>query len=292
MKNVLACLVLLLVNIQVWAAEQITQLRPVGYRGFYTTDGPYAEFNPSSENVFIEVPENDIRKPVIVYAHGGAGLREDDVRRVQMLNSNGFATISFDAYEMNGLDWKFVTRKVSNTGKQNLIFAVFKGAVDYARQGSRWDSENIFFYGSSNGGRVILSAASTINMEHVRGIMSEAPAATGLALGDITVPTILAFGRLDTWAGKSNQDFIWKRTYPNNPISIDLWYQGLQKKNLPVSYRFYNNAGHNFHEGPLTKVTKQRGHGFSFTAYQGASTETKEQYEKDVVKFIYKNIKT
>lgn len=266
-------------------------LREVGSRGFYTLDGPFAEFDPNHPSVEIWTPDGDSHAPVVVYAHGGAGYREDDRARVELFRRNGFATISFDSYEMNGFDdWQFVTRRVANSGKQKMIWGVFKGAVDYASKNDGWDNQNIFFYGGSNGGRVILYAGSEIENENVRGIISEAPAGSGFTLGDYNIPTIIPFGALDTWAGKSETDYVWKRTYPNSPVSIEDWVNAQQAKGRPVEFIFYENAGHLLFEGPLELVTVRRGDAIAFTAYQGASEDALEQYERDVITFANSNL--
>ncbi|MGH8223495.1 MAG: alpha/beta hydrolase family protein, partial [Woeseiaceae bacterium] len=119
-------------------------LREVGSRGFFVLDGPFAEFEPSHSSVEIWMPKGDKKAPILVYAHGGAGYREDDRARVEMFRRNGFATISFDSYVMNGFDdWNFVTRKVANSGKQSMIWGIFKGAVEYAAKSDDWDNRNI-----------------------------------------------------------------------------------------------------------------------------------------------------
>lgn len=265
----------------------IPTLREVGSRGFFVLDGPFAEFDPTHPSVEIWTPDGDANAPLIVYAHGGAGYREDDRARVAMFRRNGFATISFDSYVMNGFDdWNFVTRSVANSGKQNMIWGVFKGAVDYAATNDDWDNRNIFLYGGSNGGRVVLYAGSEIEKENIRGIIAEAPAGSGFALGDYTIPTIIPFGALDTWAGTSDTDYVWKRTYPDSPISIEDWVNAQQAKGRPVNFIFYENAGHLLFEGPLELVTERRGDEIAFTAYRGAAEGVLEQYEKDLMSFV------
>lgn len=232
------------------------------------------------------MPKGDKKAPILVYAHGGAGYREDDRARVEMFRRNGFATISFDSYVMNGFDdWNFVTRKVANSGKQSMIWGIFKGAVEYAAKSDDWDNRNIFLYGGSNGGRVVLYAGSEIKNGNIRGIISEAPAGSGFALGDYDIPTIIPFGALDTWAGKSDTDYVWKRTYPDSPTSIEDWVHAQQAKGRPVRFVFYENAGHLLFEGPLEKVTVRRGDSIAFSAYQGADEGVLEQYEHDVIAF-------
>lgn len=266
-------------------------LREVGSRGFFVLDGPFAEFDPNHPAVEIWTPVGDRRAPVVVYAHGGAGYREDDRARVEMFRRNGFATISFDSYVMNGFDdWNFVTRRVANSGKQNMIWGVFKGAVEYAANEDRWDNRNIFLYGGSNGGRVVLYAGTELANDNIRGIVSEAPAATGFTLGDLTIPTIIPFGAMDNWAGRSETDYVWARTYPNSPVSIEAWVESLQERGRPTEFIFYENAGHLLFEGPLRQVTVDRGSGGSFTAYEGAGEGVLDQYERDVIAFVNRNL--
>ncbi|TMM51446.1 hypothetical protein FEE95_21855 [Maribacter algarum] len=271
------------------STSRTAKLKQVDTRGWYTTLEPFAKFNPSHKSVEIWTPEDENKVPLVIYAHGGAGFREDDRRRVEMLRNNGYATISFDAYEMNDLDWNFVTRKVTNTGKQNLIWEVFKGAVAYATQNGNWDRRNIFFYGASNGGRTVLYAGNELINKNVRGIISEAPAATGYSLGELKIPTIILFGKMDNWAGKSDTDFVWTRTYPTSPISIESWLNSQRSKGHPIQFIFYENAGHLLFEGPLEKVTVRRGENIAFTAYQGADELVPQKYEQDVTSFIKMN---
>ncbi len=267
------------------------KLKEIGTRGFFNLIGPFAEFDSSHPSVEIWVPEGVKKAPVVVYAHGGAGYREDDHARVEMFRRNGFATISFDSYEMNGFDdWNFVTRKVTNGGKQNMIWGVFKGAVEYAAKHDKWDNQNIILYGGSNGGRVVLYSGSEIKNQNIRSIVSEAPAGSGFTLGDYNIPTLIPFGSLDTWGGKSNTDYVWKRTFPNSPISIEDWVTAQQAKQHPVKFMFYKNAGHLLFEGPLKKVTVRRGAAIAFTAYQGAAEGVLEKYEQDVITFVNNNL--
>jgi dienelactone hydrolase len=263
------------------------RVRAVGSRGFFAVDGPFAEFDPGHPTVEVWTPGGDRKAPVVVYAHGGAGYREDDRARVAMFRRNGFATISFDSYQMNGFDdWEFVNSRITNGGKQDMIWGVFKGAIAYAQSSGDWDRLNVILYGASNGGRVVLYAGTQIESPNIRAIVSEAPAATGFALGDLNIPTIIPFGALDTWAGRSETDFVWTRTFPDSPISLVEWVRSLQERGRPVRFIFYENAGHLLFEGPLTEVTVRRGDTIAFTAYKGAGDGVLQQYERDVVSFV------
>lgn len=289
MKKILFVTLLTLITVGCKVISKTAELKEVGSRGWYTTLEPFAGFDPNHKSVEIYTPTEGKKVPIIVYAHGGAGYRDDDRARVEMFRRNGYATISFDSYEMNGLDWEFVTRKVTNNGKQNLIWNVLKGAVEYASKDNRWDNKNIFLYGASNGGRTVLYAGSKLTKVNIKGIISEAPAATGYALGDFNIPTIVPFGKLDTWAGKSDTDYVWTRTYATSPISLENWAKSLQDKGRPIKFVFYENAGHLLFEGPLEKVTVRRGNNIAFIAYQGADDEALKQYEQDVIAFVKSN---
>ncbi|BFP42838.1 hypothetical protein FGF1_36830 [Flavobacteriaceae bacterium GF1] len=289
MKRLFVILLLLFTVVSCKVVSKTAGLKEIGSKGWYTTIGPFAEFDPKHKSVDIWVPDTVEKPPVVVYAHGGAGFREDDQARIDLFRRNGFATISFDAYQMNGLDWNFVTRRVTNKGKQQLIWGVFQGAVAHAKKSGSLDTRNIFLYGASNGGRVVLYAGSELHTTTVRGIISEAPAATGYTLGDYDIPTIIPFGALDTWAGKSPTDYVWERTYPSSPLSIAQWVKFLQEKERTIKFVFYENSGHLLFEGPLEKVTIRRGDTIAFTAYQGADKAALEKYERDVIAFVKNN---
>jgi dienelactone hydrolase len=262
-------------------------LHSVGGRGFFSLSGPFATFDPTHPSVEIWTPSGIGDAPIVVYAHGGAGYREDDQARVEMFRRNGFATISFDSYEMNGFtDWEFVTRRITNGGKQDMIWGVLQGAVAYALGGGTWDADNVVLYGGSNGGRVVLYAGTELYHPYIKGIIAEAPAATGFVLGDLSIPAIIPFGVLDNWAGQSETDYVWTRTYPTSPVSIEAWVDTLQRKQRPVRFIFYENAGHLLFEGPLKEVTVRRGEAIAFTAYEGAGPGVLERYERDVMLFV------
>ena len=137
---------------------------------------------------------------------------------------------------------------------------------------------------------MVLFAGSEIGNESIRGIISEAPAATGFLLADYDTPTLVPFGSLDTWAGKSETDFVWTRTYPGSPVSISDWIKSLQDNGRPIELRLYENAGHLFFDGPLEEVTVKRGDAILFTAFKGATKGALELYERDVFDFVEQHL--
>ena len=136
----------------------------------------------------------------------------------------------------------------------------------------------------------MLHGASKLTTDKIKGVISEAPAAAGRKLGDLKVPTIIAHGKMDNWGGRFGTDYIWKRTFPFSPISVEKWVQSLQENERPIRFIFYKNAGHSFHSGSLERVSQVRVGGASFTAYLGAVEGVVAQYERDVFAFVKENM--
>jgi dienelactone hydrolase len=247
--------------------------------------GDKSIFSPTDPLVQIHSPDTGAKPPVLIYAHGGSGFLSSDRKRVAMFRHRGFATISFDAYKMNGLDPREVNRHYSNYHKQSLTLNVAKGAYEYALTRKDWDARNIFLYGQSNGGRVAITLPRFVSdASHIRGILAEGMSSSGLPSQDLKIPTRLYYGKQDTWGGDSP---MWIRTR-HNPVSVEDWVAECRKTGTDVELDLYENAGHSFHyHGGFMKKTSERGRsGFSFTAHLGAYGSVIIQYEKDVFEFV------
>lgn len=126
---------------------------------FMDIKGSVAEFKADSSDVQIWIPDGVKNPPVMLYAHGGSGYRGSDQARVSIFRREGFVTISFDAFLMNGFgDERWVNRNLTLTAKQKMLFEMLKGAYAYARAQKEWNAESIWLYGQSNGARVVLAA--------------------------------------------------------------------------------------------------------------------------------------
>jgi len=71
--------------------------------------GEMAPFNHCNKSVSLELPSRGPNKlgekpPVVVLLHGGGGLEGYQKSAAGIWRSEGFATLVFDAFEMNGLD--------------------------------------------------------------------------------------------------------------------------------------------------------------------------------------------
>ena len=86
---------------------QLVELRP----GFHRVDGPLADFNPCHRSVQFSMPGFFADKlaekpPLIIIAHGGGGPGGAEQEMVRRMNSRGVATLLYDAYEMNGFQYR------------------------------------------------------------------------------------------------------------------------------------------------------------------------------------------
>ena len=244
-------------------------------------------FSPTHHEVEIFDPGKGKKPPILIYAHGGSGYLGSDSERVSMFRQRGFATISFDAYKMNGLNPREVNQYYSLEDKQSPTLNVAKGAYEYALTRKDWDTRNIFVYGQSNGGRVAINLPGFVtDASHIRGILAEGMSAGGLPNPDLKIPTRVYYGKQDTWGGAVT---MWtRRRHNNRPVSVEDWVAERRKAGTDIELVLYENAGHSIHySGGFVQKTSSRGSkGFSFTAYLGAHNSVINQYEKDVFKFV------
>ena len=252
--------------------------------------GPSANFSASDKWVYIST-HRDGNNKLMIYAHGGAGLTDSDKLRVSLFEKLGFDTISFDAFAMNELDGVWVNRNLTDRAKQDLIMNVMNGAIDFGM--SQVSYTDIVFYGQSNGAKVVINSIQRYDPNpRIKLILSEAPPPSGYPLLlDVQTPTVLFFGELDNWGGKSENDFMWTRKFPYQPISNSEWVKIQSDKGRPVKVIFYPNAGHGFHWGRLTPITRTMAGIGAITGNLGANSEARIQYEKDINRLVGEVIK-
>ena len=124
---------LLVVLMSANSANAQPDTEPVGVRNLLNIVGPVAQFKFDNSSTYIWSPDDVKLPPIMIYAHGGAGYRNSDQARVSIFRDEGFATISFDAYEANDFhDWKWVNRRITLKSKQKMIFGLLSGAYRYA----------------------------------------------------------------------------------------------------------------------------------------------------------------
>ena len=236
---------LLVVLMSTLSANAQPDTEPVGVRNLLKIVGPVAQFEFDNSSTYIWSPDNMISPPIMIYAHGGSGYRNSDQVRVSIFRNKGFATISFDAYEANGFyDWKWVNRKLSNKSKQKMIFSILSGAYGYALKRRDWDTKNIFLFGHSNGGRVVVAVQSAFkSIDNIRGIIAEGMATGGMPLSKCLIPTFLAYGERDNWGSFRVDRRMYERPqkfiagFPNSTKlpSIQSWAKTQKKRDVQLT---------------------------------------------------------
>ena len=169
--------------------------------------GEMAPFNPCHKSVSLDLPSQGVNKlgekpPVVVLLHGGGGLEDYQKSAAGIWRSEGFATLVFDAFEMNGLDSSsdLVKYKLASDSKQKLIFSSAMGAHEWLAQKSAIDATSIFYQGHSQGGHVAVNIAGVADLKNVRAVIAEGSPPYGVGFPNhIQIPLMLLYGENDKY---------------------------------------------------------------------------------------------
>lgn len=298
---------------------RLVEIRP----GFHSVEGPLAEFDPCHRSVQLSMPGPRAdrlgdKPPLMVIAHGGGGPGAAEQEMVRRMNERGVATLLYDAYELNGFQYRgtslFLTG-ATNESRQRMIFKATWGAYEWAIRQSSIDTTRIFVHGLSNGGSVALNMAAVVDPAHVRTVFAEGAPPTGIGMPDqIKVPLKLIFGRLDNYGGKTEDDWMLTRTDPctfNQPsplaaqgtahrcnpranpqdltISPQTWGEQLKASQQPVEFWFYENAAHGILIGPINRGIRIYGSGPTAKktyGWTGAGPDVAARYVADIMRVI------
>lgn len=291
--------------------------------GFHRIDGPLADFNPCHRSVQFSMPGFFADKlaekpPLMIIVHGGGGPGGAEQEMARRMNSRGVAALVYDAYEMNGFQYRgtplFLTG-TTNESRQRMIFKVTVGAYEWAKRQSEIDTSRIFVHGLSNGGSVALNMAAVVEPEHVRAVFAEGPSPNGIGMPDaIRVPLKLVFGKLDNYGGKTEDDWMYTRadscalnqasplaasgtaqrcSASVNPfertISPQTWGEARLKEGQPVEFWFYADAAHGLLAGLIDKGVRVYGSGSSAQprfGWTGATPAAANRFTEDVLNTI------
>lgn len=302
----------------------LVEIRP----GFHRVTGPLAEFNPCHSSVELSMPGFFADKladkpPLMIIAHGGNGPGSAEKEMVRRMNSHGVATLLYDAYNMNGFEYRgtnlFLTG-TSNESRQRMILKATVGAYQWAKQLKQVDTSRIFIHGLSNGGSVALNMAALSEPEHVRAVFAEGASPTGIGMPDKTkVPLFMVFGKIDNYGGKKEDDWMYTRTDPCafnqvsplaaigtasrcnsrvNPekmtISPQAWGEELKAAGQPIDFWFYENAAHGLLAGFIDRGMRTYGSGPGASVrygWIGANSDAANQFVKDLMKVIISSYK-
>ena len=284
-----------------------------GSGGFYVITGDLAHFDPCHRAVSFRKPSAVQNPPLVIMLHGGAGLTNSTTSLATELRRQGFATLTFDAYRMNGFnrDPMFWNTRVNPAPKQHMLFKIALGAYEWALTRTDIDTNSIYFYGISNGATVVLNLAAITSPEHVRGVFAEGAPSVGLGLPDtLVVPVRLIYGKLDNHSGRHESDWMWLRSsecflhkphdlspqgtahwchIPRNFNSVAIspldWSNRQKDSGADLEVWFYEDGAHDFFYGPIDRGMLVINERFNRFAWVGASRATQRSMISDIVNF-------
>jgi dienelactone hydrolase len=309
---------------QSWAQSDCTPSNPedtkVIDRGpVKTVAGPLADFDPCHKSVRLDTPSFFAKKrgekpPLVLIAHGGGGLGGYERDFAKLMNQQGYATLIFDAFEMNGLTpgSDLLLYYMSNGGRQRMIYKATLGAYRWALKSDKVDATKIFIQGLSNGAAVAINMAAAVDGAYVRGVIAEGGPSAGIGFpDDIKVPLLLIYGLADNYGGLQQDDLMHLRAMPcsyndkyqlapagftqtcsrmSNPTismpSPQSWYEGIKAKGQDARLELIAGGGHGMMFADYSSSSKQLAGGRMFYRSHGASTDTRQKLQKLILDFI------
>ena len=142
------------------------QLRTPEQKGLAIV-GELSGFDPCNKTVEFKVHELLIKFGLVISVHGGGG-KKDAARINAEFYKIGYATLIFDAYDMN----RRPLRRRGNAYRQMMLLKTSYAAYKWVLKKPEIDNKRIYFYGISNGASAVLNIAGMVSPVHVRGIIS------------------------------------------------------------------------------------------------------------------------
>ena len=281
--------------------------------GVYWIKGVLADFDPCHRSVDLKLPFGATKPPLMIISHGGGGLGPAEKDMAYAFRGLGFATLIYDAYQMNELyrDWKFWSHTVTNNAKQRMNFKVTLGAYNWAIKNDKVDTNRIYFHGLSNGATTVVNVAGVVDPNHVKGVFAEGTLVDGIGLpDDLKVPVRLIYGRLDNYGGRAQDEWRWKiqelclrngdpkdniqpkgnsencnmLTNPSNLTVAPIdWYEEQKKKKANIDIWWYDNAAHGMFIGSISKSMLGSSKRYGWT---GADSTAREKFLADLKKYL------
>lgn len=296
---------------------ELVQIRP----NYHTVRGPLAEFDPCHESVELVLPGGGLfgkkpegSPPLVIIVHGGGGLGKLEQSMAQALNRKGYATLVFDAYQMNHFyqGYTLFVTGMTNGARQRMIYKATLGAYQWAIKQASVDTSKIFFHGVSNGGSVVLNMAAAVDAKHVKGVFAEGVTPAGIGMPNtLKVPVRLIYGKLDNYGGKAEDDWMWQRVEEcwkndhellappgtaqvcshkvnarSNSITPLQWFEQQKAAGANVDIWFYEDAAHGILAGPIDRGIRMYGGTVKRWGWTGASEDAAEKLVSDMEKFI------
>ncbi|MBM3996858.1 MAG: hypothetical protein FJ303_22315 [Planctomycetes bacterium] len=281
--------------------------------GFFTVAGRMGGFDPCESSVRFRIPSGANKPPLMISVHGGGGI-SDVLMSDAAFFRYGMATLTFDAYAMQGLSGRtssFWARSLTNEARQRMIYTTALAAYRWAIQRLDIDTQRIYLFGISNGAAVVANLAGVVDPAHVKGVIAEGVTPIGLGLPDaIRVPVQLVFGKLDDFGNQDLKGHRWtlsddcrlniqfasvptgSSTYCNQstpgkriPNALE-WVSAVQKRGGQIDVVYIDDMAHNAYFGPLVRRAETWGNGQTLGASLGATDAAREEFFRVMVNFI------
>ncbi len=282
---------------------------------WFSIRGELAGFDPCNRSVTFDKPSWLTRPPLMIVVHGGTGRGRDTEMAAHHFRRLGMATLIFDAYSMNRINYlgvDFFNRKMTNESRQRMTLKVTQGAYEWALTRDDIDTRRIFFWGVSNGATVVTVMASLADPAHVQAIFAEGLPPQGLGLpNQLRVPLHLAYGEHDDYGTRpSANQRQWFRTArcsentevgdlsgrnslacnasvnPDSRVEIvEAWFKRMQSGGQPVQMKIYKDAAHDFFvAGPVRGTQMKNGNQVGYST--GATPRTLDEFLGDVTEVV------
>lgn len=284
-----------------------------------TVVGPLANFNPCHSSVRLDTPSFFAKRrgekpPLVIIAHGGGGLGGYERDFARLMNQQGFATLIFDAFEMNGLQPRseLLVYNMSNGGRQRMIFKATLGAFRWAIKRNDIDNSRVFVQGLSNGGAVAVNMAALTDAPQIKGVIAEGAPTTGIGFpNNLTAPLLMVYGLADNYGGERAEDFLYLRApvcsmndhYPVAPEGFTMqcgrvsnrddigpspkvWYEDKLAQGQPVRLELIDGGGHGMLFSDFSSSSRQLPRGRAFYASHGASPDARRKLQTLILDFM------
>lgn len=307
-----------------WAQSQCVPSSPentkvVASGSLKTVEGKLADFDPCHRSVQLNAPSLFAKKrgdkpPLVIIAHGGGGIGGYEREFAKLMNQNGFATLLYDAFEMNGLTSgsNLLLYEMRNSARQRMIYKATLGAYQWILKNDKVDTSKIFVQGLSNGGSVAVNMAASTDGKSLKGVIAEGAPAAGIGFpNDINVPLLMLYGSADVYGGTRADDFMHLRgnaclqndydelapkgfseNCNRNAKSTDLmphplaWFEKIKSKGSDVRFELVDGGGHGMMFDSYSASVRPLSGGRSMYMSRGASADARTRLEKLVIEFI------
>lgn len=284
-----------------------------------TVEGPLAEFDPCHRSVQLGMPAIFAKKradkpPVVIIAHGGGGVGSYERDFARLMNQHGFATLLYDAFEMNGLrsGSDLVLYQMRNSARQRMIYKATLGAYQWLLNNDKVDASKVFVQGLSNGGSVAINMAAFTEGKNLKGVIAEGAPAAGIGFpNEIHVPLLLIYGSADVYGGTRADDLMHLRgnaclqndfyelapkgfsetchrnANSTRPMPTPLaWYEQIKAKGGDIQFVLVEGGGHGMMFDSFSSSVRYLSGGRSMYTSRGAGGDARARLEKMVIEFF------